>query len=117
MTRLLTVLIMLALALTNGAAVATAMCQHGSLAAHAAARESLDTQVSASAIAEEENAAMASKESLIADGAGVLLAGYTLPPDQTVLPPPVVEPSAQPPMEAAAPVGRSIPPPLKPPLA
>ena len=67
MYRLLTLLIMLAFAFTNGAALATAVCQHRDASAHLAASYSLDAEVSAEALSEETAATAASKKGAVGD--------------------------------------------------
>jgi hypothetical protein len=79
MARLVSLLVMLALLLTSGAAVATQTCQHVDAHAHAAARQSADAFVAAAAIAEESAAAVAGEKAVVADAAAVQLAAFLMP--------------------------------------
>lgn len=78
MYRLLILLILFALTLGNGAAMAAAICQHQDARAHAAALHSSDTAVAAAALS-EDRAATAEKEGTVSDGASASLLGYVLP--------------------------------------
>ncbi|MEA3037365.1 MAG: hypothetical protein QOH04_3167 [Sphingomonadales bacterium] len=62
MARLLSLFMMLALVMTQGTAMASALCRHQSAQAHILARESHDARIAAVAIGEEEAAATASKK-------------------------------------------------------
>ena len=115
--RLLTLLILFALAVTNGPAVAMAMCQHGDARAHSAARQSSDTGAAAAAMNEEAAAKAASEQASLGDAAGTLLAGYMLPGDPLPLPKRVVEASVKHMPLLYEPGGRTVRPLLEPPLA
>lgn len=117
MTRLTSLLLMIALVITNGPAIASALCRHADAAAHAAALQSDDHGVAASAVEEDRAAAAASKKGMLADAASVQLAGFVTP-SEPVLPLPLPTPS---PIVRAvdedSPPGRALRPLLEPPLA
>ncbi len=81
MARLLTLLMMFALVLTNSAAQAAAVCQHRDAATHAAARDSGDAGVAVGAMIEEAAAAEAEQAGILADAASAQLSGFVLPSD------------------------------------
>ncbi|MFN7000527.1 MAG: hypothetical protein ACK4ST_10935, partial [Elioraea tepidiphila] len=114
MPRLLSLLLILALAVTNGPAVAAAMCRHDDGRAHAAARHSADAAVAAAARGEEEAAQAALEKAPLGDAASGLLAGYVLPPDARVPAPRLVRREARETARAAPLHGRSPPPLLEP---
>lgn len=117
MARILSLLMMLAFVLTNGAAVASAMCQHVDAEAHAYARQSADTGIASEAMAEETAAAALSKKSALADAAGVHLAGF-LQPSAADLPTPATTAALRAPAtEPAKLASMAISPLLEPPLA
>ncbi|MEA3061602.1 MAG: hypothetical protein QOJ94_1383 [Sphingomonadales bacterium] len=62
MTRLLSLLMIVALVTTQGTAMASALCRHPSAQAHILARQSHDARIAAIALGEEEAAATASKK-------------------------------------------------------
>jgi hypothetical protein len=72
---------MLVLAVANGPAVAAATCQHKDAQAHAAAVQSADAHVSASAKGEEAATRASKLDRAMGDAAGTLLAGYIVPPE------------------------------------
>lgn len=117
MARLVSLLIMFALAVTNGPAIAMAMCQHEDARAHAAARHNPDAGVSAAARTEEAAAREAAKRGSLGDAATTLLAGYILPSDSPPLLPRSVEPTGGHSTHAPGLPSRSVPPLLEPPLA
>ena len=115
-TRLLTLLMMLVLAVANGPAVAAAICEHHDARAHAAAKASGDTGVAADALDEESAARAASFDGALGEAAGTLLAGYLLPAAPVV----PVRVNEAPQRHAAEPVpleSRGVAPLLEPPLA
>ncbi|WP_162806450.1 hypothetical protein [Sphingosinicella terrae] len=116
MRHLLALIIMFALAVTNGPAVAAAICQHGSASAHAEAMHSADLGVAAGAQAEEEHR-KAAKQGSLADGGAALVAGYMLPPDQAVLPVALSASLSGPAGDPMPLGGRMLRPLLRPPLA
>lgn len=83
-TKLLSLLLALALMMTNSVAIAAAKCQHMDSAAHIAARQSADQGVVAEAVAEEAAAIGASKKGMLADAASVQLAGALIPSAPTL---------------------------------
>ncbi len=86
-TRFLSLLVALALMMTNSVAIAAAKCQHMDSQAHISALQSENGVVAAEAISEEA-AALASKQAALADAASVQLVGALMPSDP-VLPIPV----------------------------
>ena len=114
MLRLLSLLFAFALILTNGAAVAVAMCQHESTQAHAAARQSQDTQESSAALAEDMAERSASQERTGPDLSPMFVA---LMPDAATVPHKIqLSARAETPEDQTAPPNRSIMPRLRPPL-
>lgn len=112
--RFFTLLFAFALMLTNGAAVAIAMCQHESTQAHAAALQSQDTQESSAALAEDMAERSASQEGTGADLSPMVVA---LIPDAAALPHKIqLSARAGTPEDQTAPPNRSIMPRLRPPL-
>jgi hypothetical protein len=117
MPRLLTLLIMFALAVTNSAAVASVMCQHEDLRAHVLARESHDAAVSQAALTEETADKGTAKKRSFADAAGASLSGFALPPEAISVPLRLREPQDRNATDAASLANRSLRPMLEPPLA
>lgn len=106
---------MFALTLGNGTAVAAAICQHPDARAHAAALQSSDVAVAAAALSEDRAANSVEKEGMLADGGGVSLLGFVLPPEPELALRTVER--ASPPLTAVAPLASRSPPPLlEPPL-
>lgn len=116
MVRLLTLLIMFALAVTNGAAVTAAMCQHPDALAHAAARQSSDDKIAAQARSEDTAGAAASKKGSLSDAAASV-SGYILPPGSLSWPARALGSMDRPSLAATRLAGRSVLPLLEPPLA
>lgn len=117
MRRVLTLFMAFILVVTNGTAVAGAICQHGSLAGHETARTSGDADISAVASTEEAADSVASQKGALAiSGAIVFVADLSASPE---LPVPLDTARAlEPPMLPVSPlVGRSISPLLEPPTA
>lgn len=117
MRRLLILLFMLAVGLTNAAAAPLALCQHSSAASHVAALESTDASTAAAAHSEEAAAAAAEKQGSLADVAASALSGVLLPGGMIL--PSISEATALPwrPAESGQLTGRTVAPLLDPPLA
>jgi hypothetical protein len=117
MRRFLTLLLVFTLVIANGPAVAGAMCRHGSLADHDAARMSTDSRVSGVALSEEAADSVASKKGALANaGAVAWVADLSRGPQLTI---PFgfthpVDPEMAP---VRSLVGRSLTPLLQPPSA
>lgn len=117
MTRLLTLLLMFALAFTNGPAVASAICDHKDARAHAAALQSADAAIFIAAHGEEAAAKATSEKAALGDAATALMAGYILPPEAGAFSVPPREPAGRPLRDKPILDGVSVPPLLEPPLA
>jgi hypothetical protein len=117
MHRLTTLLILFAFVFTNGPAIASAMCHHGSANAHQAALLNSDADVSIAAQDEESLARAASKKTILGDAAGPLLSGFILPADPVSPAPRPAGAKISHPRNPAGLQGRSVPPLLEPPLA
>jgi hypothetical protein len=116
MRRFLALLIMFAVAISNGAGVAAAMCQHSDLVAHVAARQSADRDTADSAANEEFAAHSVSKQGVLGDTGASSPAGFILPPDSIDVPA-IIGERAKFATEATAPLyGREPPPLQEPPL-
>jgi hypothetical protein len=116
--RVLALLIMFAMTVSNGAGLAAAMCQHEDVGAHAMALQSADKAVAAAAAGEEAAAAHSSEtQGTLADSAPASLAGFILPSDGLTLPPRIEDPTQRYAGKFARLSGRSLRPLLKPPLA
>ncbi|HEX8192429.1 MAG TPA: hypothetical protein VF552_05970 [Allosphingosinicella sp.] len=116
MQRLLTLLIVIALTFGNGSAVAAALCEHGSTAAHQVALDSGDEGVAADAQSEDAAAAAASKKAAPGEN-NAAVAGYILPADPAA-PMPLPRAGTNLAPERGSPLaGLSVPPLLEPPLA
>jgi hypothetical protein len=115
--RLLSLLMMLTLVLTNSAATAAALCQHEDAEAHASARQSDDAHIAAEAIIEEAAAAAESKEGAVADAGGFQLGGYLLPSDLLLPTPASLASAHQRSADADKRPSRAVSPLLEPPLA
>lgn len=80
----LSLLLVFTLVIANGPAVAGAICRHGSLAEHIAARTSHDSRISSAALSEETADSVASKKGAAADaGAIVWVADLSRSPQLT----------------------------------
>ena len=117
MRRFLTLFLVFTLVVANGSAVAGAICRHGSLADHVAARISNDSRISGVALSEEAADSVASKKGALASaGAIAWVADLSRVPQVTVpfgfVPP--VHPETAPVRPL---VGRSLTPLLQPPSA
>ena len=117
MRRFLTLLLVFTLVIANGPAVAGAMCRHGSLAEHVAARTSDDTRISGAALSEEAADSVASKKGAPASaGAIAWVADLSRGPQLTI--PFAFTHAVDPEMAPVRPlVGRSLTPLLQPPSA
>ena len=115
-TRLITLLILFALVVTNGPAVAMAKCQHEDARAHAAALQSTEARERTVAVGEEAAKAASEKASL-GDAATTLLGGYILPGDALQFPSRVIEATTRHVDKTSPPGTRNVPPLLEPPLA
>jgi hypothetical protein len=117
MRRFLTLFLVFTLVLANGPAVAGAICRHGSLAEHVAARTSEDARVSGIALSEEAADSVASKKGALASaGAIVWVADLSRGPQVTA--PFNIGLSIDPEMAPVRPlIGRSLAPLLQPPSA
>jgi hypothetical protein len=71
MRRFLTLLLVFTLVVANGPAFAGAICRHGSLADHVAARTSNDSRISGAALSEEAADSVASKKGALANAAAI----------------------------------------------
>lgn len=117
MTRLLSLLMILALVMTQGTSMAQAVCRHASAQEHVQARQSHDAGIAAVSIREDAAAAEASKKaSQSADTSGHWPA-QMLPPVAEQPPVRAAEPLRLRPAPAAALASASIPPLLEPPSA
>jgi len=117
MRRFLTLLLVFTLVVANGPAVAGAICRHGSLADHVAARISNDSRVSGAALSEEAADSVASRKGALANAAAIAwVADLSSGPQLTI--PLGFALSIDPEMAPARPlVGRSLTPLLQPPSA
>ncbi|MBV8685856.1 MAG: hypothetical protein JOZ90_00110 [Alphaproteobacteria bacterium] len=115
MARLLTFLLILALATTQGVSLANAVCRHQNLREHVLARQSPDRKVAALSLREDAAAADASKKASGSRAASTHWPAELLPA-RVELPAPASGERLRPPVanEAAWP-SAAIPPPLKPP--
>ncbi|CAA9532742.1 MAG: hypothetical protein AVDCRST_MAG23-1180 [uncultured Sphingosinicella sp.] len=115
--KLISLLIMLALAVTNSSAVAAAACQHVDAQAHAVALQSSDPDVAATAADEEAAAAEANNKSTLAKAGAVQLAGFLLPSAPAISAPRSVEALSRAPIRPEPLPSRTVSPLLEPPLA
>lgn len=116
MARLLSLLMMLALVLANGTAIASATCHHADFQAHVSARQSSDSNVSEAAFLEDGAAVAASKRGVLADGAAVQLAGFLVPAGPSLAAPGSDVGASERPNAAPKLAGRNLSPLLEPPL-
>ena len=117
MRRFLTLLLAFTLVFANGSAFAGAICRHGSLADHNAARTSSDVRISGGALTEEATASVASKKGAVADSGTIVWIGHLARGPQLTIPFDVAD-SVYPEMGLARPLlGRTLQPLLKPPSA
>ena len=117
MARLVTLLMIIALVIGNGSAVAQAVCRHLDAREHAIARQSQDAKVAAVALSEEAAAAVASKKGALGSNASLSLPAYILPAASLSPVPHAVAPMRGPRAESAPLSSRSIRPLLEPPVA
>lgn len=117
MSRLLILLMMLVFGSAQATAGPLVLCRHGDPAAHAAALESSDPAAAGGAHREVASAAVAEKQGSRADAASAAF-GQALPPASLIAPDPGSGRSIAPGTAPASPLaGRTIAPPLDPPLA
>ncbi len=117
MRRFLTLLLVFTLAIANGPAVAGAICRHGSLADHVAARISSDSRISAAALGEEAADSVASKKGALANAGAIAWVADLSRGPQLTIPFSIARP-VDPEMAPVRPlVGRSLTPLLQPPSA
>ena len=117
MRRFLAFLLVFTLVIANGPAVAGAICRHGSLADHVAAKVSNDSRIAGVALSEEAADSVASKKGALA-GAGAIswVADLSRSPQLKV--PFSFSHAVDPEMAPVRPlVGRSLTPLLQPPSA
>ena len=117
MARLLTIFMMLAFLVTQGASVNEAICRHGSAAAHALALRSVDKAAAAQAAAEDDAGSVVAKKGSLSHGGSVSPPGDFLTPPSVTLPVRAVERVRRMLSDVPALAGLSIPPLLQPPLA
>jgi len=117
MHRLLLLLLLFALAVSNSAAIAGVMCGHVDAEAHSAARESADAGTAQAALSEETKSKAVGKTGALSDSAAAALAGYALPPEGPALAVRIPAPAARLSWAALVLAGRSLRPILEPPLA
>jgi hypothetical protein len=117
MRRFLTLFLVFTLVIANGSAVANAVCRHGSIAVHEAARTSHDWRISGAALSEEAADSVAAKKGAHANAGAILWVADLSRGPQLATPPGVPRP-VDPEMAAVRPlVGRSLTPLLQPPSA
>jgi hypothetical protein len=117
MARLLTFFMILALVMTQGSAMAAALCRHQSIHEHIAARESHDRKIAAVSLAEESAAAVASKKASQSADTSVHWPAEMLPAGIATEPFRAVERIRVRPADQAALPSATLPPLLKPPSA
>jgi len=117
MTRLLSLLMILALVITQGTSMAQAVCRHASAQEHAQARESGDARIAAVSIQEDAAAAAAAKKASQAPDSSGHWPAELLPPLAAAAPVRVAEPLRLRPGAFAPLASASIPPLLQPPSA
>jgi hypothetical protein len=117
MRRFLTLILVFTLVVANGPAVAGAICRHGSLADHVAARISSDSRISGAALSEEAADSVASKKGALANAAAIAWVADLSHGPQLKVPFGFTH-NVAPEMAPAKPlVGRSLTPLLQPPSA
>lgn len=117
MARLLSLFMILALVTSQGTAMASSLCRHGSAREHALALTSADARIAAVAIGEEAAASSAAKKAQqTADSSGHWPA-QLLPAEAEAPPAPFAEPLRLKPELHAALAALTIPPLQKPPSA
>lgn len=117
MRRLLSLLLVFTLVVANGPAFAGAICRHGNLAEHVAARISNDSRVSGVALSEEAADSVASKKGALASAGAIAWVADLSREPQLAIPLSFISP-VDPEMAPVRPlVGRSLTPLLQPPSA
>jgi guanyl-specific ribonuclease Sa len=117
MARLLSLFMMLALVMTQGTSMASALCRHQSAQEHILARQSHDAKIAAVAIGEEEAAATASKKASQSVDSSSHWPAEILPAEAETPPLRIAEPLRLRPELHAALASATILPLLKPPSA
>lgn len=117
MSRLLTLLLVLAMTLGHGAAAAASLCRHDNAAAHQAARHSADRAEAAEALAEDSAAVSAEREGVSGDGPSAAPGAFILPAGAGASHPARRLAATGPPPAASPLSGRAPRPLLEPPLA
>jgi hypothetical protein len=115
--RLLTLLMIFALVVANGASVAAAVCAHDNVRQHAAARQSPDASVSAVALREEAADSHAARKAALADAGSISWVFDILPAPGLAVPTAVAESVLRRPAPIGIPGGISLRPLLEPPAA
>jgi hypothetical protein len=116
MARLLTFLMILALVMTQGTAMAAALCRHQNAQEHVLARQSKDAETAAVSIREDAASAAAAKKASQSADAGSWPAEL-LPAELQAVPAPALERLRLRPAEQAALPSATVLPLLKPPSA
>lgn len=117
MARLLSFLMMLTLAMTQGSSMAAAVCRHQNAQEHILARQSSDVKVAAVSLHEEAAAAVASKKAPQAPGGASHWPAELIPPSTGSFPLRVVERVRLRPSVQAGLPSATVAPLLKPPSA
>ncbi len=117
MHRLLTLLLMTALAFVSSTSVAAALCSHQDAQQHEAALGSGDRQVAAAAQLEEAAGALATKQGTLADAGSFALPAFILPAPALALGPSSGRQALAPGKDAAKVTSFAPPPLLEPPAA
>ena len=116
-SRLLTLLMIVALVAAQGPAFAAAICRHHDAVQHALARQSHDRRIAAAALDEERAAiAIEKKGQASPSGQGGWISDMLTPASVPLPPPAAANPFASP-RASPLPKGRSTAPPLEPPTA
>lgn len=110
-------LLICALTVSNAAGLAAATCRHDSASAHAAALQSADISVATVAAREETAARSIEKDGALADAAAASLTSFILPADDLAYLVSAQDSSSGYLTRSAILSGRSLRPPLDPPLA
>jgi hypothetical protein len=117
MSRLLTLMMILAVVVAHGSSVAAAICRHQDGVAHIAALQSDDAGISAAAHGEESAAKAGSKKGAPADSSSVSWPSDMLPAPGLPVPFRADEPLKPSPADTAVLIGASVRPLLEPPSA
>jgi hypothetical protein len=117
MARLLSLFMILALVTSQGTAMASSLCRHGSAQAHAVALTSADARVAAVAIGEEAAASSAAKKAQQAGDSSAQWPAQLVPAEAELPAARIAEPLRLRPGRHAALASASIPPLQRPPSA